>query len=313
MPAQGARTVCGHAKLLLCEPLIAESCFFCGRMGELALQAEPSRTGLCEPARLGEARPIIARRHCVTVMMHPRDSQAGGRARTSVLITGFGPFPGVPSNATMQLLPQLAQVAPRIFPDVRFAFEVLPTEWSAGPRRLQMLLAEVAPDLAVHFGVSSRARGFEVEQRARNACAVAPDACGALPTAAAVRAVGPEYLPASLPVRHIVARLRRLGIAAFVSRDAGTYLCNAALYHSLTSAKDEAATGRRVGFVHIPAALARPAGANRGRSGASPLTWQQALDGALEILATCLRRTHRRLDLPHRCGLPDRDLRGGAG
>ena len=253
---------------------------------------------------------MITRRRCVTVMMQPHgDRRAKGRARTSVLITGFGPFPGVPSNATMLLLPQLAQLAPRSFPDVRFAFEVLPTEWSAGPRRLQVLLAEAAPDLAVHLGVSSRARGFEIEQRARNSCAATPDASGALPTAAAVCEPGPEYLPTSLPVQHLVARLRRLGIAAFVSRDAGTYLCNAALYHSLASAKDAAKAGRRVGFVHIPAALARPGGANRGRSGACPLTWQQALDGALEILATCLRRTHRRLDPPHRYALLDRDLR----
>ena len=244
----------------------------------------------------------------MTVMRRQRDRHAGAPARTGVLITGFGPFPGVPVNATMELLPRLARLAPICFPDVRFTFEVLPTEWAAGPRRLHLLLQEVAPDLALHFGVSPRARGFEVEQRARNARAVTPDASGALPAGAAV-CVGPEYLPASLPVRHIVARLRRLGIAAFVSRDAGTYLCNAALYHSLASAKDAAKAGRRVGFVHIPAALARPGGANRGRSGACPLTWQQALDGALEILATCLRRTHRRPDPPHRYALLDRDLR----
>jgi len=65
----------------------------------------------------------------VTVMMQSQgDQRAKGRARTSVLITGFGSFPGVPSNATMQLLPILAQVAPRSFPDVHFAFEVLPTQ-----------------------------------------------------------------------------------------------------------------------------------------------------------------------------------------
>jgi pyroglutamyl-peptidase len=227
----------------------------------------------------------------VTAMTRPpRSTHAGGRARTTVLITGFGPFPGVPVNATMRLLPELARAAPRLFPDVHFAVEVLPTEWAAGPRRLHQVLAEVAPDLALHFGVSSRARGFEIEQRARNACAVTMDACGALPSGAALRDGGAEHLPASLPVRHIVARLRRLGIPAFVSRDAGSYLCNAALYHSLVCAKDEAAAGRRVGFVHIPATLARSGGPNRGRTGACSLTWEQALHGALEILAACLGR-----------------------
>ena len=217
-------------------------------------------------------------------------THAAGQARTSVLITGFGPFPGVPVNATMRLLPELARAAPRRFPDVHFAVEVLPTEWAAGPRRLERLLAEVAPDLALHFGVSSRARGFEIEQRARNVCAVTTDACGALPNGSAIHGGGAEHLPASLPVRHIVARLRRLGIPAFVSRDAGTYLCNAALYHSLVCAKDDAASGRRVGFVHIPATLARPGGPNRGRTGACPLRWEETVVGALEILAACLGR-----------------------
>jgi pyroglutamyl-peptidase len=225
----------------------------------------------------------------VTVMTRPQAAaHSGARARTTVLITGFGPFPGAPVNATMRLLPELSRAATKLFPDVRFVVEVLPTEWAAGPRRLELLLAEVVPDLALHFGVSSRARGFEIEQRARNACAAAPDASGALPTRAAIRDGGAEHLSASLPVRHIVARLRQRGIPAFVSRDAGSYLCNAALYHSLSCAKD--ASGRRVGFVHIPATLARPGSPNRGRAGACPLTWEEALDGALEIVAACLGR-----------------------
>ena len=207
--------------------------------------------------------------------------------RTTVLITGFGPFPGVPVNATMRLLPQLARAAPKLFPDVRFAIEVLPTEWEAGLRRLQLVLDEARPDLALHFGVSSRARGFEIEQRARNVCAATPDACGGLPASHMLLPGGVDYLPASLPVRHVVARLRRLRIPAFASRDAGAYLCNAALYRSLVCAKD---ARRRVGFVHIPATLAQLGGPNRGRSGACPLTWEQALLGALEILDVCLAR-----------------------
>lgn len=227
-----------------------------------------------------------------TVADPGRTSVAAAQARTTVLITGFGPFPGVPVNATIRLLPELARAAAKQFPDVHFAMEVLPTEWTAGPRRLERLLAEVQPDLALHFGVSSRARGFEVESRAQNVCTAQPDASGMLPAGLAVRDGGAGHLAASLPVQHIVTRLRRRGIAAFVSRDAGAYLCNAALYHSLSCARE--APGRRVGFVHIPASLARPGGPNRGRTGACPLAWEQVVDGALEILAACLAREQRR-------------------
>ncbi len=209
-----------------------------------------------------------------------------GQARTTVLITGFGPFPGVPVNATMRLVPALADEAPRLFPGVRVATEILTTEWMSAPRRLDWLLADVRPDLVLHIGVSSRARGFEIESRARNVCAALEDASGALPPGPTVRADGALLLAASLPTRHIVARLRRRGIPAFVSRDAGAYLCNATLYHSLACARQ--APGRRAGFIHIPATLARAGGPSRGRVGACPLTWEQALAGGLEILAACL-------------------------
>ena len=217
-------------------------------------------------------------------------------ARTTVLITGFGPFPGVPVNATMQLVPELARAAARQFAGVRIATEVLATEWAAAPQQLDALLAEIEPDLVLHFGVSSRARGFEVEARARNVCTAAPDAAGALPPGAAIRDGGAEFAAASLPVQHIVTRLRRRGIPAFVSRDAGGYLCNATLYHSLGCARD--APGRRVGFIHIPATLGQPGGANRGRVGGRALTWEQAHAGGLEILAACL--PGRSLLLPRR-------------
>jgi pyroglutamyl-peptidase len=208
---------------------------------------------------------------------------------TTVLLTAFGPFPGVPVNATMRLVPELAERAASAFPDARFVTEVLATEWQAGPQRLASLIAAIEPDLVLHFGVSSRARGFEIEQRAHNACRAMPDAAGALPQDFSVRSGGAVHLRTSLPVPHLVLALKRRGIAAFASRDAGAYLCNAVLYHSLAQAA-EAAHDTRVGFVHVPASLARPGGANRGRSGACPLTWTQAVEGGLEIIAGCLGR-----------------------
>jgi pyroglutamyl-peptidase len=211
-------------------------------------------------------------------------------AHTTVLLTGFGPFPGVPVNATMRLVPELAARAARAFPDVRFAAEILATEWRTGPQRLADLVREIKPDLILHFGVSSRARGFEIEQRASNACQVTPDAAGALPAAACLSAGGADHLRATLPVAHLVQALRRRGIPAFASRDAGGYLCNAVLYHSLDLAAADASDDRRVGFVHVPASLARPGGPNRGRTGACPLTWEQAFDGGLAIIAGCLGR-----------------------
>jgi pyroglutamyl-peptidase len=206
-----------------------------------------------------------------------------------VLLTAFGPFPGVPVNATMRLVPELAELAARAFPDVRFITEMLATEWLAAPRRMAAVIAEVKPDLILHFGVSSRARGFEIEQRAHNACRSMPDAGGFFPRADRLKDDGADVLRTSLPVPHLVLALKRRGIPAYASRDAGAYLCNAVLYHSLHIAADRL-RDCRVGFVHVPASLARPGGPNRGRVGACPLTWPQAVEGGLEIIAGCLGR-----------------------
>jgi pyroglutamyl-peptidase len=218
-----------------------------------------------------------------------RSNGTSGDPHTTVLITAFGPFPGVPVNATMRLVPELAESATLAFPDVRFVIETLATEWQAAPRRLAAVIAEVKPDLILHFGVSSRARGFEIEQRAHNACRSMPDAAGVLPRAATLRDGGADVLRTSLPVPHLVLALKRRGIPAYASRDAGAYLCNAVLYHSLQMAADRL-RDCRVGFVHVPASLARPGGPNRGRVGACPLTWPQAVEGGLEIIAGCLGR-----------------------
>src|SRR5262249_5925593 len=134
-----------------------------------------------------------------------------------VLLTGFAPFPGVPVNASMALVPQLADRAKCRFPGTKLSTAVLATEWLAAPRQLDIRLAHARAHLSLHFGVSGRARGCEIELRGQNRCLPAADAGGALPVSAAVREDGPEILRASLPVNYIVARLRRRGIPAFAS------------------------------------------------------------------------------------------------
>jgi len=205
------------------------------------------------------------------------------------LLTGFAPFPGVPVNASMRLVRELEAAAKGVFPDTTLSVAVLPTEWLAAPRQLEILIEQARPDLLLHFGVSNGARGFELELRGQNRCVLEPDAAGSLPAAEALDAGGPEVMRVTVPVARIVFRLRQRGIPAFLSHDAGGYLCNATLYHSLAKARH--APGRRVGFIHIPAGLANPATNRLGRASACPLTWSQAIDGGLEILAACLNRS----------------------
>lgn len=202
----------------------------------------------------------------------------GAHSRKTVLLTGFGPFPGVSENATDILVPRLARRARQRFPGVVFRTAILPTEWDRGPARLARLIDRHEPVLRLHFGVSLKAKGFVIETIARNVCGPVRDATGALPPAARILAGGRAHLAVKLPARAIVAGLTRAGFSASLSRDAGHYLCNAVLYHSLLDAS-RSAPDAQTGFIHVPATIG---------TGDSAMTWDEAVAGALEIIRLCL-------------------------
>ena len=79
--------------------------------------------------------------------------------RPTLLLTGFGPFPNVPANATAVLVPRIAQAAELAFPGVRIACHILPTEWATGLHRAADLYRQLRPTAAIHFGVAGRANG----------------------------------------------------------------------------------------------------------------------------------------------------------
>lgn len=203
------------------------------------------------------------------------------QSRPSILLTGFGPFPGISDNATTMLVPELAAAARDRFREYEIVHDVLPVEWQRAPQLLQQLLMRTNPVLALHFGVTTHASGFQIELTGRNVCAPRSDAAGELPAAAYVIEAGPETLASSFPAERIIARLAHAGLPCATSESAGTYLCNALLYHSLTS-------GRclphppAIGFVHLPADLS-PTGATE-----CGMSWNEALAGGMEIIAACL-------------------------
>jgi pyroglutamyl-peptidase len=212
--------------------------------------------------------------------------------RPTILLTGFGPFPGYDSNATTALIPAVADRARGQFPHYHVVDEVLCVEWSRAPRDLQRLLAGTKPVLALHFGVCANARGFQVELVGRNVRGARHDAAGKLPKGETVIPTGPAMLASTVPAERIIARLLRGGYPCSTSNNAGNYLCNALMYHSLAAARGQTAPFLS-GFVHVPPSLpeAVPEGAKaRGDKDAEVLTWTAAVAGTLEIIAACVER-----------------------
>ena len=109
----------------------------------------------------------------------------GRRApRPTVLISGFGPFPGIPFNASAELAASAAHRSGHPGSQVVFHSGLLPTSWEAGPDRASRLIRELRPDAIVHFGVASSATpdaiGMVLSWPTWTVCALASSAgCGA--------------------------------------------------------------------------------------------------------------------------------------
>lgn len=181
-----------------------------------------------------------------------RRARRTGRARRlRIALTGFGPFPGVPFNASERLIRDVGEMRLRAIPAPMLFTAALSTGWREGLAQLRAFVASVRPDVLVHFGVSPMARGFVIETRAFNETSPRPDCTGALAAGRSVRGSGRGLLKVSLPTAHLLQRLRRSAIPAELSADAGRYLCNAILFESLALA-EAAASARMAGFIHIP-------------------------------------------------------------
>jgi pyroglutamyl-peptidase len=168
-------------------------------------------------------------------------------ARPRVLITGFGPFPGVPDNPSSWLAQALAQRPPAECRD-DLHVRVLPTEWQA-TTLMRDFYADLQPTLMIHFGLDQRGKSLRIERSAHNRARRRADACGALPLSPAIHANGPDRIDTAVPVPTLAAHLRRLGLPATASRSAGSYLCNFLYYHSLAWAHRNRCHAL---FVHIP-------------------------------------------------------------
>jgi pyroglutamyl-peptidase len=205
-------------------------------------------------------------------------------AAPRVLITGFGPFPGVTDNPSAWLAATLAKRARAR--EFTLETRVLPTEWEA-ITLMPRLYRELQPHVMIHFGVSERSASFRIERSAHNHVLRRADACGAIPQACKIHANGANRFDTAFPAAKLAAHLRKSGLPAITSRSAGSYLCNFLYYHSLDWAQRQE-TGPLVIFVHIP-----PWTKKRG-----PLSRETLIRGGNEILRFALGRASRKGQVP---------------
>ncbi|MFZ6766309.1 pyroglutamyl-peptidase I [Undibacterium sp. Di26W] len=181
-----------------------------------------------------------------------------------ILLTGFDPFAGEPSNPSWEVVRKLEGLL--IGEQHQIVSVLLPCEFHRSLHMLEAALKKHRPAIVLALGQAGGRAEISIERIAINVDdARIPDNAGAQPIDVPVISDGPAAYFSSLPVKAIVHDLQQSGIPATVSQTAGTYVCNHVFYGlmHMTKKMDDV---QAAGFIHIPylpeQAIAHPGAAS---------------------------------------------------
>jgi len=181
--------------------------------------------------------------------MAQQPAGTSGACMATALITGFEGYGGRGRNPSGETALALNG---RTIAGVRVAGRRLPVSFSRLAAGLEGLFDEVEPDIVISVGLWPGEPMIRFERIGINVADFEiPDNEGAVRSDEPLSDSGSVAMLATLPNREIRDALLLAGIPARISATAGTFLCNAALYTTLSLA----ARKRRpplTGFVHVP-------------------------------------------------------------
>ena len=174
----------------------------------------------------------------------------------TLLLTYFGPFPGVPVNPTVALAEGAVRALNTARPDLRVVARELPVSYDGSSAALRAALQEVQPDALISLGVAVGRDVVSLEQVAINLdSAGIEDNDGDRRCDEPIVPDGREAYFSSLPVRASFERLHAAGEPVEISYTAGTYVCNHVFYEGQRISR-ELGLSIPAGFVHVPATCA---------------------------------------------------------
>jgi len=170
----------------------------------------------------------------------------------TILVTGFGPFPGAPYNPTKPLVERLARMRRPALADVKIVSHVFATSYADVDRDLPGLIAEHKPRALLMFGLATRTKSLRIETRARNALALLPDATGVSLRRNSIRPGGPASVALPAQTQALLTAAHNVRVPIKLSHDAGRYLCNYLCWRAAEEARKDNSL-RIAAFVHVPA------------------------------------------------------------
>lgn len=168
---------------------------------------------------------------------------------TTVLITGFGRFPGAPFNPSEPLAHAVAKRRRPAFDGIKRVLHIFEVSYAAVDRDMPKLLKQHKPDIVLMFGLAGRTPQVRIEVRARNAkSTLFPDVTGFRPDEREI-VRGKPPAAGNAPFAHLLATSKAARVRTRLSRDAGRYLCNYTFWRALEASRSGTPLAQ---FVHIP-------------------------------------------------------------
>jgi pyroglutamyl-peptidase len=165
-----------------------------------------------------------------------------------MLLTGFESYGGRAINPAEQVVRRLAgsEIA-----GTRIEGHTLPVEYAELGPRIARLIEDLRPRAVICLGLWPGTPLLRLERVAVNVADFEiPDNVGLMTRGPVVEGGADAHL-STLPIHAIHDRLLGAGIPACLSGGAGTFLCNALMYHALRACA-ERALEIPCGFIHVP-------------------------------------------------------------
>jgi pyroglutamyl-peptidase len=164
-----------------------------------------------------------------------------------LLVTGFGPFPGVHHNPSGQIALAIGRSARLKRQGVQVSAHELIVTYAALPD-LAALIAREKPDAILMFGIAARTKQPRLEKRGENRTRpLSVDASGTRPKSRKLDDYAPLIRNVRVALEPLRLAIQRQGFKPTLSNNAGAYLCNAVLFTALGEKPDAPCI-----FVHVP-------------------------------------------------------------
>ena len=164
-----------------------------------------------------------------------------------ILLTSFDPFAGETLNVSREVANQVPAPA-----DVELFRVDVPVTFADCAVKVMGEVNAVDPDAVLILGQAGGRKRITIEKWAVNLDdARIPDNSGAQPTAKRIIEDGPEKIETMFDLENMMCGLKKRGLEAEVSVDAGRFVCNHLFYKVLAQLRKKESPAK-AGFVHLP-------------------------------------------------------------